>query len=40
MGSRHEKQDEIEQWITHIAWLRKRYSRLSTLKEELAAAGL
>ena len=38
--SLYEKQDESEQWITYIAWLRKRHSRLSTLKEELAAAGL
>src|SRR5437660_7476841 len=28
------------QWTTYIAWLRKRHSRLVTLKEELAAAGL
>ncbi len=28
--------DETEQWITYSAWLRKRHSRLSTLKEELA----
>ncbi len=32
--------DEAEQWTTYLAWLRKRHSRLSTLKEELAAAGL
>jgi hypothetical protein len=32
--------DEAEQWTNYIAWLRKRHSRLSTLKEELAAAGL
>src|SRR5258708_10863313 len=38
--SLYEKLDETEQWTTYIAWLRKRHSRLSTLKEELAAAGL
>ncbi len=38
--SLYEKLDETEQWTTYIAWLRKRQSRLSTLKEELAAAGL
>jgi uncharacterized Zn finger protein len=35
-----EKLDETEQWTIYIDWLRKRQSRLSTLKEELAAAGL
>ena len=39
-GQQGEKLDETEQWTTYIAWLRKRHSRLSTLKEELAAAGL
>ena len=38
--SLYEKLDETEQWTTYIAWLRKRHSRLSTLKEELVAAGL
>ncbi len=38
--SLYEKLDETEQWTTYIAWLRKRHSRLHTLKEELAAAGL
>lgn len=38
--SLYEKRDEIEDWTTYIAWLCKRHSRLSTLKEELAAAGL
>ena len=38
--SLYEKLDETEQWILYIALLRKRYSRLRTLKEELAAVGL
>jgi hypothetical protein len=38
--SLYEKLDETGQWTTYIAWLRKRQSRLYTLKEELAAAGL
>jgi uncharacterized Zn finger protein len=38
--SLYEKLDETEQWTNYVAWLRKRHSRLSTLKEELAAAGL
>jgi uncharacterized Zn finger protein len=38
--SLYEKLDETEEWTTYIAWLRKRHSRLSTLKVELAAAGL
>ena len=38
--SLYEKLDETEQWKIYISWLRKRHSRLSTLKEELAAAGL
>ena len=38
--SLYEKLDETEQWTTYLAWLRKRHSRLSTLKQELAAAGL
>jgi uncharacterized Zn finger protein len=38
--SLYEKLDETEQWTTYIAWLRKRYSRLSTLKQELASVGL
>ena len=38
--SLYEKLDETEQWTTYIAWLRKRHSRLSTLKEELATASL
>jgi uncharacterized Zn finger protein len=38
--SLYEKLDETEQWTTYIAWLRKRHSRLSTLKVELTAAGL
>ncbi len=36
----YEKLDETEQWTTYIAWLRKRHSRLVTLKEELASVGL
>lgn len=38
--SLYEKLDEAEQWTIYIALLRKRHSRLRTLKEELAAAGL
>ncbi len=38
--SLYEKLDETEQWTTYIAGLRKRHSRLSTLKEELIVAGL
>lgn len=38
--SLYEKLDETEEWTTYIAWLRKRHSRLSTLKEELATASL
>src|SRR5260370_23556179 len=38
--SLYEKLDETEQWTTYIAGLRKRHSRLSTLKEELATASL
>jgi uncharacterized Zn finger protein len=38
--SLYEKLDETEQWTTYITWLRKRHSRLSTLKEELASVGL
>ena len=38
--SLYEKLDEAEQWTTYIALLRKRHSRLRTLKEELVAAGL
>ncbi len=38
--SLYEKLDETEQWTIYISWLRKRHSRLSALKEELAAAGL
>jgi hypothetical protein len=38
--SLYEKLDETEQWINYLAWLRKRHSRLRTLKEELTAAGL
>ncbi len=38
--SLYEKLDETEQWINYIAWLRKRHSRLRTLKEELTAAGM
>ncbi len=38
--SLYEKLDETEHWILYIAWLRKRHSRLRTLKEELTAAGL
>jgi uncharacterized Zn finger protein len=40
MRSLYEKLDETGQWATYIAWLRKRHSRLSTLKQELVAAGL
>ena len=36
----NEKLDETEQWAIYLAWLRKRHSRLSTLKEDLAAAAL
>jgi hypothetical protein len=38
--SLYEKLDETGQWTTYIAWLRKRHSRLYTLKEELTATGL
>src|SRR6266487_2528736 len=38
--SLYEKLDKTEQWTTYIVGLRKRHSRLSTLKEELTAAGL
>src|SRR5229473_412353 len=38
--SLYEKLDETEQWTTYIVWLRKRHSRLSTLKQELVDAGL
>jgi uncharacterized Zn finger protein len=38
--SLYEQLDETGQWTTYIAWLRKRHSRLSTLKQELVAAGL
>ncbi|MFL5707228.1 MAG: SWIM zinc finger domain-containing protein [Ktedonobacteraceae bacterium] len=38
--SLYEELDETEQWTTYLAWLRKRHSRLSTLKQELAATGL
>jgi len=38
--SLYEKLDETGQWTTYIAWLRKQYSQLSTLKEELTTAGL
>ena len=38
--SLYEKLDETEQWINYIAWLRKRHSRLYTLKEELTTPGL
>jgi len=38
--SLYEKLDETEQWRNYLAWLRRRHSRLPTLKEELTAAGL
>jgi uncharacterized Zn finger protein len=38
--SLYEQLNETEQWTNYIAWLRKRHSRLSTLKQELVAAGL
>jgi uncharacterized Zn finger protein len=38
--SLYEKLDEAGHWTNYIAWLRKRHSRLSTLKQELEAAGL
>ncbi len=38
--SLYEKLDETEQWTIYIAWLRKRHSRLSSLKEELVSVGL
>ena len=38
--SLYEQLDETGQWTTYIAWLRKRHSRLVTLKEELASVGL
>jgi len=40
MRSLYEKLDETEQWTTYIAWLRKRHSRLSTLKAEMTAVSL
>ena len=36
----YEKLDETGQWANYMALLRKGHSRLYTLKEELAAAGL
>lgn len=38
--SLYEKLDEVGQWTTYIAWLRRRHSRLATLKQELEVAGL
>ncbi len=38
--SLYEKLEETEQWTPYIALLRKRHSRLRTLKEELASTGL
>jgi uncharacterized Zn finger protein len=38
--SMYEKLNELEQWTSYIASLCKQHSRLSTLKEELTAAGL
>jgi tetratricopeptide (TPR) repeat protein len=38
--SLYEKLDEPEQWTNYITSLRKLYSRLPTLKDELTAAGL
>src|SRR5437763_5174015 len=38
--SLYEQLDETGQGTNYIAWLRKRHSRLSTLKQELVAAGL
>ena len=38
--SLYEKLHETEQWTTYIVGLRKRHSRLRTLKEELTVAGL
>ena len=38
--SLYQQIDEVEQWISYIAWIRKRHSRLSTLKQELTAVGL
>jgi uncharacterized Zn finger protein len=38
--SLYEQLNETEQWTNYIAWLRKRHSRLSTLKQEMTAAGL
>jgi hypothetical protein len=40
MRSLYEKLDETGEWTTYIARLRKRHSRLISLKEELASAGL
>ncbi|HJT55036.1 MAG TPA: hypothetical protein VJ761_00970 [Ktedonobacteraceae bacterium] len=37
--SLYEKLDEDEQWVNYIAWLRKRHSRLYSLKQEMTAAG-
>ncbi len=36
----YEQLDETGQWTNYISWLRQRHSRLSTLKQELEAAGL
>jgi uncharacterized Zn finger protein len=38
--SLYEKLDETEQWTNYMDWLRKRHSRLYTLKQELIAASL
>ena len=38
--SLYQQMDETEQWTSYIAWIRKRHSRLRTLKEELTVAGL
>jgi uncharacterized Zn finger protein len=38
--SLYQQIDETEQWTSYIAWIRKRHSRLRTLKQELTAAGL
>jgi len=36
----YQQLDETGLWTSYIAWIRKRHSRLSTLKQEMTAAGL
>ncbi|HVB25803.1 MAG TPA: hypothetical protein VNG51_27950 [Ktedonobacteraceae bacterium] len=36
----YQQLDETGLWTSYITWIRKRHSRLSTLKQEMTAAGL